>query len=284
MRIITSFLQLYESVITSEFLFPCIGVWVVGVITSAFVARALQKVSIVVDNSNIFIGLQNTGKVIFKLCKWRLDYKKLLIFLRRPFFYSSFRFSSQGGGIEKDEKGSILAFATQSFSYPRALANAYIVVSIPPEEETLWDKCEEAGFELFKKEKVVEVATGRVVERGVDERLQSIILDIALKYSNRGFLRRFLDPFGLFPDILVIGTGDGNNDSKAQSFPNIVRKALAIGMRVEVAAWKNGISGQYKKIEQETNGRRFKVRILDDNIADFSFQQTFQQKPTIVRQ
>jgi len=241
------------------------------VVTGCIFAKWMYRQTfIVLDNSNIFIGLGNAGRSITNdKVRWRLNYSILLDVLRRPFFFSPKRYGPSARELISNWKMYFLS-TFNSFSFPRRLGKAYAVVSTDYADNLgPLAHLHEAGFEVFNKPKVIERETGRVVERGVDERLQSIILDIVLDYACKNCFMQLVNllSFGLFPDILVIATGDGNSDNGQHSFPSLAQRALKAGMRVEVAAWKNGLSGNFKNV------KGLKIRYLDDNMTEFTFQQ-----------
>lgn len=127
--------------------------------------------------------------------------------------------------------------------------------SIPPGNDQLWDYARSRGYntDLLKR---VESDDGKLVEQAVDEMLHLRIANAILDY----------DP----PQILVIASGDGQERARDASFPNQLQRALRKGWDVEVYSWDEQLSGAFRRIAKDANGKMV-VRTLDPYYPSLTF-------------
>lgn len=127
--------------------------------------------------------------------------------------------------------------------------------SVPPGNEELWKYARTLGYntDLLRR---VTADDGRLKEQGVDEMLHLKIL-IALLDNDSS-------------DRLVLVTGDGKKSDFDTSFPDMARRALKLGWKVEVWSWSNCLSNNWKRL---LNARAGEISLHD--LDPFYFSVTF---------
>lgn len=144
--------------------------------------------------------------------------------------------------------------------------------------------------------RVIDPSTGRMKEQGVDERLQLAIRDTIHTFQvHRSALQRVAGWLGVGPtSLLLLVTGDGNEEAQVSSFPAVATAALEAGMQVEVAAWEHSMSRRWWHLaaqQQEVGsgqqsatswpGTTLRIRLLDGQ--EEALLRAWQQEPSQVQ-
>lgn len=228
-----------------------------------------------VDNSNLFVPLSTAGK--------RVNYDKLrdhlLLHRARP------------GDFPALSLWAVLGKVVATCSPQRALTLLtrrrgvmYLVGSVPPALDAVWQYARGAGFTVLTLPRVPRAPTrgssgttrGRVPmrEEGVDDDLHKNMANAIIDSS--GMAWRLLRACGLQPrPVMVQLSGDGNDNNGRGGFPDQVRRALTAGLHVEVHAWHASMHGNYRAMVLEQSPRsaaRMAVFDLDPYEADFTFK------------
>jgi hypothetical protein len=120
-----------------------------------------------------------------------------------------------------------------------------VVVGSANSSESDWERWRELGYK-----RLVDSHRGR--EENVDELLHSQLAKVAGR---------------TFPStrIIVLVTGDGNNNGGRASFPCHIENALLHNFWIELYSWKGSLSNVYLKFEKNYGARgQFKIVYLDD--------------------
>jgi hypothetical protein len=139
-------------------------------------------------------------------------------------FYGGLQQCTEGGGDVVDMKA--LLEAVQQGRWTEEL----VVVGSGNGRESRWRAYDDAGY---TKHVLPKMADGSEV--GVDDTLLSLVM--------RETDKQFTD---LHEHLLVLVTGDGNDNLGRVSFPEAVQGALRKGWRVEVWSWDEGRSSKWR--------------------------------------
>lgn len=163
------------------------------------------------------------------------------------------------GSIDMSVRLNIKALA-DLLRGPRTARSKVVVGSKPPSTAAVWQHWarpppQGAGFKVS----VIQRDADSHRESGVDE---SLVAAALMSVTDR-HLR------GQPPGVLVLGTGDGNDNGQrpgtiAASFINLVRHTLGFRWRVEVWCWRNSCNQVYIQMAEDPQYEgRLKVVFLD---------------------
>eukprot|EP00808_Paulinella_micropora_P009322 g34559.t1 len=196
-----------------------------------------QLVYVFLDNSNIFIGAQDRDGSNPK----RLDFDDLILYFQQ-------------------RKGWFWRVAQQlGLSNVRAVGEAHLHGSVPPGNDKLWERARKAGFKVRTLRRV----EGK--EQAVDDTLHKAMGNCCLEHGPSFF------SFGPRP-VIILASGDGNDNEGHGGFPNQLELALKHGFDVEVYSWKRCLSPVFRKMQQ-SHPYRLRVFLLDTDQHLFLFNE-----------
>lgn len=115
----------------------------------------------------------------------------------------------------------------------REVAGAFIVGSIPPEDDGIWDYIRSLGITLELLER-----SAKNKEIGVDETLQTRMLRLLLDTE---------------PSTIAVLTGDGAGSKVGRGFLSDLERAHKMGWKIEVYSWDASCNKKLKSFA-ETHG------------------------------
>eukprot|EP00949_MAST-11_sp_MAST-11-sp1_P001364 g1364.t1 len=196
-----------------------------------------QRVNLCVDFSNIEYSLPPGRTVCLKSLK---NYMLRVDKMERkcsPF---------PPGGALREPDGLFLA-GSQRFASKKSLGK--------------WEEAKNAGFttKIFHighsgKEQSVDESIHYAIARGCRRSVRRMASWRALFTCRRYYAR----------DVLLLATGDGNDNDGITSFIKECREALRDGIDIEIYAIAKSLSRNYIKLQKEFGKNRCKIYILDE--------------------
>lgn len=130
----------------------------------------------------------------------------------------------------------------------RTVDYAYLSGSIPPNNDSLWQRFEDLGVDVERQERGV--TSGN--EIAVDEAIQ-------LSMANR-----ILDADK--PGTIVLLTGDGNGYTEGKGFIKQLERAKKHGWEIEVISWDKGCNKHLQSFAKE-NGKYRSIEPVYENVS-----------------